>query len=259
MKHTSLVRTSVIAALMLAGGAYAAEMTIFSSPNFGGADMTIRGEARNLEGTGFNDRAASAIVRSGRWEVCTDAHFAGTCVVLGPGDYARLNDPLYRRISSAREIAPYAADDRRYYRYGAYEPPAVTYAPPVVTYAPPVVTYAPPVVAYEPTVDRGRYTALEVYTRPGFRGSTMKFDRSATTLDRAATDEGVGSLVVREGVRELCTGLDFNGHCRSYEAGSYPRLGSFQGAPVGCLRRVGQTPTVIPRACAGREAPSPAR
>jgi len=234
MRHTSLVRTSVIAALMLAGGAYAAEMTIYTSPNFAGSDMTIRGEARNLDGTGFNDRAASAIVRSGRWEVCTDANFSGECLVLGPGDYARLNDPLYRRISSMREIAPYAADDRRYYRYGAYEPPVVTYAPP------PVVTYAPPpVVAYDPPIDRGRYSALEVYTRPGFRGSTMRFDRNATTLDRAATDEGVGSLVVREGVWELCTGVNFNGQCRSYEPGSYPRLGRLEGAPVGSLRRVG--------------------
>ena len=232
MKHTSLVRTSLIAALMAAGGACAAEMTLYSAPNFGGADMTIRGEARNLDGTGFNDRAASAIVRSGRWEVCTDAHFSGQCVVLGPGDYARLNDPLYRRISSAREIAPYAADER-YYRYGAYEPP-------VVTYAPPVVTYAPPVVAYDPPMERGRYTALEVYTRPGFRGQTLRFDRNATTLHKSATtDEGVGSLVVREGVWELCTGVNFNGYCRTYEPGSYARLGSFQGALVGSLRRVG--------------------
>jgi hypothetical protein len=239
MKHTSLVRTSLIAALLAAGGACAAEMTLFSSTNFGGSDITIRGEARNLDGTGFNDRAASAIVRSGRWEVCTDANFSGQCVILGPGDYARLNDPLFRRISSAREIAPYALDDRRYYRYGAYEPPAVTYAPPVVTYAPPVVTYAPPVVAYDPPVDRGRYSALEIYTRPSFRGGTMKFDRNATTLDKAATDEGVGSLVVREGTWELCTGVYFNGECRVYEPGSYASLGSFDRARVGSLRRVG--------------------
>ena len=219
MKHTSLVRSNVLAALMLAGGAYAAEMTLFTAPNFGGADMTIRGEARNLEGSGFNDRAASAIVRSGRWEVCTDANFSGHCVILGPGDYALLNDPLYRRISSAREIAPYAADDRRFYRYGYYDRP-----------------YEPS-VAYDRAIDRSRYTALEVYTRPGFRGSTMKFDRSATTLDRSTIEEGVGSLVVREGVWELCTGAYFNGQCRVYEPGSYPRLGSLQGA--GSLRRVG--------------------
>ena len=86
---------------------------------------------------------------------------------------------------------------------------------------------------------RSRYSALEVYTMPGFRGSTMKFDGAATTLDTATTTEGVSSLIVREGVWELCTGVDHSGSCRVYEPGRYPRLGSFEGSPVGSLRRVG--------------------
>jgi hypothetical protein len=208
---------------MLAGGAYAAEMTLFTGPNFRGADLTINGAANNLERSGFNDRAESVIVRSGRWEVCSDADYAGHCAVLGPGDYRLLDGPLYRRISSAREIAPIAYDERRYYRPGAYEP------------YPPVVQAYPPVVQ-EP---RSRYSALEVYSLPGFRGSTMRFDGAATTLDRAATYDGVSSLIVREGTWELCTGVDHSGSCRVYEPGRYPRLGSFEGTPVGSLRRIG--------------------
>src|SRR5438045_3020387 len=87
MKSISLVRASVLAALTLAGGAYAAEMTLYTNPNFRGNDLTLSGEARNLERSGFNDRTESLIVRSGRWEVCTDANFGGYCAVLGPGDY----------------------------------------------------------------------------------------------------------------------------------------------------------------------------
>ena len=214
MKSKSLLRASILAGLMLAGGAYAAELQLFAGPNFRGPDMTINGSANNLDRSGFNDRAESAIVRSGRWEVCTDANYGGYCAVLNPGQYRFLQGPLQRSISSAREIAPLAYDDRQYYRYA------------------PVETYPR---AYDPY----RYSALEVYTLPGFRGSTLKFDRSAPALDPPATNEGVASLIVREGTWELCSGYDHTGSCRVYEPGRYPRLGSFEGSPVGSLRRIG--------------------
>jgi hypothetical protein len=215
MKATSFVRAGVASALMLAGVAYAAEMTLYTAPNFNGAQMTVQGAATNLERTGFNDRTESVIVRSGRWEVCTDANYSGYCAVMGPGEYSLLSGPLFRRVSSAREVASTAYIEERYPRYSATDR-----------------YYVPP--SYE---DRGRYSALEVYTLPGFRGSSMKFDRNATSLD-TRTDE-LSSLVVREGVWEICTGLDYNGHCRVYEPGRYPRLGSFEGARIGSLRRVG--------------------
>ena len=42
MKSTSLVRASVLAALTLAGGAaYAADLTLYTSPNFRGNDLTL--------------------------------------------------------------------------------------------------------------------------------------------------------------------------------------------------------------------------
>ena len=239
MKSTSLVRASVLAALTLAGGAaYAAEMTLYTGPNFRGNDLTLSGEARNLDRSGFNDRAESLVVRSGRWEVCTDANFSGYCAVLGPGDYRTLDGPLFRRISSAREIAPIAYDDRAY-RYATNEPYPRVVEPRVIEriVEPRIIEQR----VIEPRVvePRSRYSALEVYTLPGFRGSTMRFDGAATTLDTATTNEGVSSLIVREGVWELCTGTDHAGSCRVYEPGRYPRLGSFEGSPVGSLRRVG--------------------
>jgi hypothetical protein len=220
-----LLRASVASALLLTGAAYAGELTIFTQPNFNGGQLTLSGEARNLDRSGFNDRAASVIVRSGRWEVCTDANFSGNCAVLAPGDYPALRGDLYRQISSAREVGPVA--------YAPEVLPAPAYPIARGEY------YEPP--RYEPysEVNHGRYSALELYTLPGFRGSTMKFDNNATTLDKRVTDEGVSSLVVREGVWQLCTGLDFNGRCRTFEPGRYPRLGSFEGAGIGSLRRVG--------------------
>ena len=228
MKSTSILRASILSGLVLAGGAYAAEMTIYTGPNLRGEGITLNGVTNDLDRTGFNDRAESILVRSGRWEVCSDANFSGYCAVLGPGEYRRLDSPLFRGVSSAREVAPYAYDDR-YYRYGYNEsyPRAVEPYPRVIEPVPRVI---------EP---RSRYSALETYTLPGFRGSTMRFDANATTLDTASTDEGVSSLIVREGVWELCTGTNHAGSCRVYEPGRYPRLGSFEGAPVGSLRRIG--------------------
>ena len=220
-----------VGAALLAGSVYAGEITLYTAPHFRGGELTLNGAASNLDRSGYNDRSESIIVRSGRWEVCTDANFSGQCVLLNPGDYPVLRDPIYKRISSAREVGPYASTER-YYRYA--EAPRV-YSEPVYV-APPVTTYVQPAPVYDA---RTRYGALELYTLPGFRGSTMKFDNSATTLDKRMTDEGIGSIVVREGIWELCTGLDFNGSCRTYEPGRYARLGNFDGAGIGSLRRIG--------------------
>jgi hypothetical protein len=237
MKRKTLVSASIAAALLAAGTAYAGEISLFSGTNYRGGELTLSGTTSNLERSGYNDRAESVIVRSGRWEACTDANFSGQCVVLEPGNYAMLRSPVFRSISSVRELAPVAVNER-YYRYDEYAraPAPVYVAPAERVYVAPAPVYTAPA----PVTDaRHRYSALEIYTLPGFRGSTMKFDNNATTLDQRVTDEGLGSLVIREGVWEICTGLDFNGTCRTYEPGRYGRLGSFEGAPVGSLRRIG--------------------
>ena len=216
MKRIHAVTAGLFTAL-LAGGAVAAELSLYTAPNFRGSEMTLHGDTYNLDRTGFNDRSGSVIVRSGRWEVCTDANFGGYCAVLGPGEYSLLRDPLYNRISSARPIAQ-TAYDPGYYRYGSSD------------------RYIERSYVQD---ERGRYGALEMYTLPGFRGQTMRFDSNAATLDKRITEDGVSSIVIREGTWELCTGLDFSGTCRIYEPGRYPRLGSFEGAPIGSVRRVG--------------------
>ena len=97
-----------------------------------------------------------------------------------------------------------------------------------------------PPARYEPREQRGRYSAVQVYTLPDFRGGTMGFSADGTTLDRPLS-EGVNSLVVREGVWELCMSGKFEPTCRTFEPGRYDRLGprnegSFQ---MTSLRRIG--------------------
>jgi len=86
----SMLRTLLIAAGVAIAGQAAAEVTFFTQDGFQGRNFTANQTIPNLDRTGFNDRISSVIVRSGAWEVCTDAGFAGRCVVLRPGRYPNL-------------------------------------------------------------------------------------------------------------------------------------------------------------------------
>ena len=59
---------------------------------------------RNLDTTGFNDRASSLRVESGYWIFCSDSEFRGECRTFGPGDYASLAG-MNNVISSGRRIS----------------------------------------------------------------------------------------------------------------------------------------------------------
>src|SRR5215468_376960 len=96
-----------VAGVALAAQA-AAQVTLYSNEGLRGRTFTADGTIQNLDGTGFNDRAQSAIVQQGRWEACEDAYFAGRCVVLRPGSYGSLGAMgMSRRISSIRPVGDY--------------------------------------------------------------------------------------------------------------------------------------------------------
>ncbi len=99
-----------------------AQVTLYDQEGFRGHTFTANQTIPNFADRGFNDRASSAIVERGQWQVCADAGFGGQCIVLRPGQYPSLaalgfND----RISSIR-------------RYQGPPPPPPAPAPPVATY-----------------------------------------------------------------------------------------------------------------------------
>lgn len=97
------LKASLLAILCVAQTASAGELTLFSRPDFSGRPVTLVGNAPSLSERGFNDRASSMIVRSGRWELCEDVDFGGRCAVVEPGEYPNL-DRFGDRISSVREL-----------------------------------------------------------------------------------------------------------------------------------------------------------
>jgi hypothetical protein len=113
------IATAAFASVMLAGVAQAAEMTIYKQPQFTGEAVTVRNIARDLAPLGITDQASSLVVRSGRWEVCTQPDFQGDCRVLGPGRYPTLDVALNHRIESVREAERNArAGEGRYPQRG---------------------------------------------------------------------------------------------------------------------------------------------
>ncbi len=107
-----------------AAGEASAQVTFYEGEGFRGHAVTAKEAIGDLSHFGFNDRASSAVVDHGRWEVCEDAGFRGHCVVLRHGSYDSLRGMgLDNRISSVR---PVHGDD---HRVQAPPPlPAPTYA-----------------------------------------------------------------------------------------------------------------------------------
>jgi uncharacterized protein YcfJ len=93
-----------VAAIGLATQA-AAQVTFYEGDGFRGRAFTADRTIPNFDPLGFNDRAKSAVVTSGRWEVCEDAFFQGRCTVLRPGNYESLGGMgMDRNISSVRPV-----------------------------------------------------------------------------------------------------------------------------------------------------------
>jgi hypothetical protein len=88
------------------GGGGQPRAILYSGQGMSGRAFEIdRNVVRNLDGTGFNDRAASLSVLGGYWIFCSDANFEGDCRTFGPGDYPNLPFDVDRKISSGRRIA----------------------------------------------------------------------------------------------------------------------------------------------------------
>ncbi len=79
------------------------EVIMFDRHGFVGRSFSTRANIGSLSDVDFNDRCVSMIVNAGRWEMCTDAAYAGRCVVFGPGQYDNLQD-VEKKLSSLRRL-----------------------------------------------------------------------------------------------------------------------------------------------------------
>jgi uncharacterized protein YcfJ len=170
-----------------------AQVTFYEGESFQGRSFTTQQEVRNLERSGFNDRASSVAVANGRWEVCEDLRFSGRCVVLRPGRYPSLAAMgLNDRVSSVRTVAATArVDDSRF----APMPPA----PP------------PP-------------AQITFYENEGFAGRSFSTQQRVGDFQRQGFNDRASSVVVLGDRWEACEDVRFGGRCVVLRPGRYPSL-----------------------------------
>ena len=198
------LRLSVLAALAgWAGLAAAQEIQFFEHPDFSGRRFGANNSINNLADQGFNDRASSVVIRSGAWQLCSDAYFRGRCVTLQPGEYRNLAQiGLANTVSSARELG--------------------------------IVPSGP---GPGPGPGTGRGPAVTLYEDFNFRGTTLDVAQSLPNLSRSEFNDRTRSMIVHEGTWELCSREDFEGTCRTFGPGEYPRLAGLDDRVVS-LRQI---------------------
>jgi uncharacterized protein YcfJ len=196
------------------------QIALFEDEGFRGRTFTTDRPVTDFRSSGFNDRALSARITDGRWEVCDGVRFSGRCMVLRRGDYPSLAAMgLNDRVSSVRAVVRGArADEAR-----------------------PVPLPAP--VAMAPV-------QLELYENDGFQGRTYVANMPMADLRGTGFNDRASSVVVSGARWEACEDANFGGRCVVLVPGRYPsltamglndRISSIRalpgGAPVADYRR----------------------
>lgn len=224
MLKRSLTIALLAGASWMAQAAQAGELTLFSRPEFAGRDVTLQGPVRDLSEIGFDNRASSLVVRSGRWQACARPDFGGKCVVLERGEYPDLNR-LNDRISSIREVGGQGwgqerrdgwRDDRDN-RDNRYEERADN--------------------RYEQRYDE-RGPAVELYRHAEFSGDRRDTsERVIRDFNAMGFNDRAQSIVIHYGQWEFCEHADFRGQCQVFGPGRYPHLGALSSR-LSSMRRV---------------------
>ena len=177
------------------GPARRASIVLFDAAGMTGRSYSVTGAMPNLDGTGFNDRAQSAIVNSGTWQLCADSDFQGSCEALAPGQWPNLGG-VTGRVSSLRPV------------------PGGGGAP-------------DPGPGGGGNWGGGR-TRVVLYESAELPGSLVhrqrRFDLQPGT---AGFNDRASSMRVERGYWMFCTDANFMGDCRTFGPGDYPTLSWF--------------------------------
>jgi hypothetical protein len=186
MTRTSTLLISI--ALSLAAGTAAADsITFYQNDNFGGRNFTADRPVSNFSNNGFNDRARSAVVHEGRWEICLDADFRGGCSIIAPGSYPDLGE-FAGRVSSVRPVEDRRSENRH--------------------------------------DDRGRnwVARATLFEGANLSGRSMAVNDMMRDLGRTGFNDRASSLRVESGYWIFCSDSEFRGECRTFGPGDYASL-----------------------------------
>lgn len=193
--NTSLRIILTMASLAISAQA-SAGVTFYELEGFSGQSFSTSRPVGNLERSGYNDRASSAIVTDERWEVCDDRRFRGRCVVLRPGEYPSLASMnLNNRITSVQPIRSNARIDENQYA---------------------------PLSAVSPRDNAA--AQIMFFENEGFSGRSFSTDERVNNLARHGFNDRASSVVVLNERWEVCEDPGFDGRCVVLRPGRYPSL-----------------------------------
>jgi hypothetical protein len=184
-RQVRLQRFILLFGVAAAFPAAGADIVFYESDGFRGRSFVANQTISNFANVGFNDRASSVVIRSGTWQLCSDAFFRGRCVTLAPGEYPNLRSmALENQISSARELEWLGGGG------GAARP-------------------------------GGR---VELFSGNRFEGRVFVVNEGVTNLPNDFNDQAQ-SMIVYDGYWEVCADIDFRGACQNYGPGRHASLG----------------------------------
>jgi hypothetical protein len=166
----------------------AGELTLYAGADFVGRELTLRDATPNLRALGFPDRAASLVVRSGRWELCVGAAFRGDCAIFGRGEYRKL-DRFASAVSSAREVGTGLNPNN--WRGDA----------------------------------NGR-GMIELFAGAALQGNSTRLGRDMSDLVQIGFNNRAVSVQVESGTWQLCSEAGYLGECRVFAPGRHNDLGA---------------------------------
>ena len=190
-------------------GAHAGELTLFEDDNFRGRAVTVRDTTDDLSRVGFNDKVSSIMVRSGTWDVCTDAGFRGNCRTLTPGEY-RSMPGMNDAISSVREVGRDGRGDNRGDGRGDWRNEGRNDG------------------RNDGRPDRGNYgrqPVLELYSGAGRNGGSARLDRDNVNFATIGFNDRTTGIAIEGGYWQLCSDANYQGTCRVFGPGRHDDLG----------------------------------
>jgi len=186
------------------GGFGGGSITLYDSPGISGRSFTVNRTLNNFDGTGFNDRAASAVVSSGTWQLCSDADFAGSCNVFGPGRYNDLFG-VTGRVSSARQMADGGGNNNNNNNWNGGGGGNNNWNGGGGSW--------------------GGSTRVVLYEGSNFQGRSFTVNQDVMrNLGSTGFNDRASSMRVERGYWMFCTDADFGGECRTFGPGDYSSL-----------------------------------
>jgi len=212
----------LLAGVLFAASAAAAELTLYADDDYQGRAVAVIIDERQLGVLNFDDRASSVVVENGTWILCSGEEYSGECVTLEPGRYASLQAMgLDNAVTSVRRRDPASIGV-----FGRVDDAAKS-AP-----SSPAIRSTQPVAG-----------DIVLYAANNYSGASQLADDSQADLRSDELQAKATSTVIAGGTWELCDDTFYRGQCVTLGPGKYPsleQLGLTRG--VASVRRASQAP-----------------